>query len=627
MKGKNSGRIFSYAWLILAAILFVPVISVPAAENAGKVSVPFANKSVLLSWNWNDFKESSYTENRRLAAAGIAIAGNAAASDYGSSPYAKVEKTVRALGFTKNIKHLYYSSTKEDYPGMTFAMSSQKVGGKTVVLAVFKGTSSWDDIVTDAKSQLDGFQPAGKHALSELKKYLSGQKLTSKNTILYIVGHSYGGAVASLVAMNASGLAPEKSVFVYTFASPNYYINGTSSTGHGNIHTYVNAADAVPKVPARIDCGKRGSVYTFDYGKDKKINLGKIRRFDLAFHYLTDGWYSSYIDPLKEHMDYTYMSIVMSYMGTQEIMDSFSEPVTMPLLPAAKSSSAGTVVISWKKASHVDGYEIYDSRKENSDYQLLSRIEGKSKTSYTVDGLSGGKTYYFKIRSFINVNGVRVTGRFTDPVKTTVKKAVPSLKLNKSSCTMKTGEKITLKATLKNSKDTVRWTSSSPGVASVSSKGKVTAKKAGTATITASAAGLSVSCKVKVKKITDLSSYYRMPYNKVIKAFKGGALITQYAEYNRYQYKDAVIFSFPKPVAEPSQAPASIIMLKKNLSGCNLFGVTIGMDREKAFRKFRAAGFSRTVAVGITYYWEDSKGRNLSVEADSKVRSISFGAW
>ena len=203
MKGKNSGGIISYAWLILAAILFVPVISVPAAENAGKVSVPFANKSVLLSWNWNDFKESSYTENRRLAAAGIAIAGNAAASDYGSSPYAKVEKTVRALGFTKNIKHLYYSSTKEDYPGMTFAMSSQKVGGKTVVLAVFKGTSSWDDIVTDAKSQLDGFQPAGKHALSELKKYLSGQKLTSKNTILYIVGHSYGGAVASLVAVFA----------------------------------------------------------------------------------------------------------------------------------------------------------------------------------------------------------------------------------------------------------------------------------------------------------------------------------------------------------------------------------------------------------------------------------------
>ena len=64
------------------------------------------------------------------------------------------------------------------------------------------------------------------------------------------------------------------------------------------------------------------------------------------------------------------------------------------------------------------------------------------------------------------------------------------------------GENYTLKATLtpKNSTDTVTWTSFSKKVAKVSNKGKVTALKKGTATITAkTSSGKKVTCKVTVK--------------------------------------------------------------------------------------------------------------------------------
>lgn len=84
--------------------------------------------------------------------------------------------------------------------------------------------------------------------------------------------------------------------------------------------------------------------------------------------------------------------------------------------------------------------------------------------------------------------------------KITVKK--PSIKLNKSNATIYTsGNKtIQLNATVKGSSKKVTWKSSNKTVATVNSKGKVTAKKAGTVTITAKANGVTAKCIVTVKK-------------------------------------------------------------------------------------------------------------------------------
>lgn len=89
--------------------------------------------------------------------------------------------------------------------------------------------------------------------------------------------------------------------------------------------------------------------------------------------------------------------------------------------------------------------------------------------------------------------------------KVTVKQPVTSIKLNKASAVLKKGNSLSLKATVlpgsANNKS-VRWTSSNTKIATVSSKGVVTAKSAGTTTITATAKDGSrkkASCKVTVK--------------------------------------------------------------------------------------------------------------------------------
>lgn len=74
-------------------------------------------------------------------------------------------------------------------------------------------------------------------------------------------------------------------------------------------------------------------------------------------------------------------------------------------------------------------------------------------------------------------------------------------KLNKKKVTLKVGKAVKLK--LKNAKGKIKWSSSNKSVATVSKKGKVKAKKAGSAKITAKSAGKKYICRVTVKGVGD----------------------------------------------------------------------------------------------------------------------------
>ncbi len=83
-----------------------------------------------------------------------------------------------------------------------------------------------------------------------------------------------------------------------------------------------------------------------------------------------------------------------------------------------------------------------------------------------------------------------------------------SVKLDKTKITLEVGDSYTLKKTVTGfSKYTIQWSTSDKTVATVKSGGKVTAKKAGTATITMKIKGTKykATCKVTVKKASSSS--------------------------------------------------------------------------------------------------------------------------
>ena len=71
--------------------------------------------------------------------------------------------------------------------------------------------------------------------------------------------------------------------------------------------------------------------------------------------------------------------------------------------------------------------------------------------------------------------------------------------------TLYIGKSFTLK--IRGTDKAVKWSSSNKSVATVSAKGKVTAKKAGTAVITAKVGGKKLVCKVTVKKAPGTKTY------------------------------------------------------------------------------------------------------------------------
>lgn len=91
--------------------------------------------------------------------------------------------------------------------------------------------------------------------------------------------------------------------------------------------------------------------------------------------------------------------------------------------------------------------------------------------------------------------------------KVTVKSIpVSSVSLNRRSATITVGDSVRVSATVSPSNatnKTIRYSSSNSSVATVSSKGVVTGKAAGTCTITVSAGGKKATCMIKVNKKTE----------------------------------------------------------------------------------------------------------------------------
>ena len=158
-------------------------------------------------------------------------------------------------------------------------------------------------------------------------------------------------------------------------------------------------------------------------------------------------------------------------------------------------NTSGGIKLTWNKIAGVYGYRLY-YRPASGGWK---RFKDTTATTYTDAAVKSGRTETYTIRC-IDKNGNTVSGYNSKGwSKKYVYNPPKSIKLNKTSAYIGKKESVTLKYTLSaGSTSTVTWSSSNKNVATVSG-GKVTAKGAGTATITATTAnGKKATCKVTV---------------------------------------------------------------------------------------------------------------------------------
>ena len=177
--------------------------------------------------------------------------------------------------------------------------------------------------------------------------------------------------------------------------------------------------------------------------------------------------------------------------------------------------------------SYAAGGKVKTVAVTNLPAKQLTLKKGKTftlKTKVTVTGKASKKVAYKssnKKVATVNANG-KITAKKkgtatitvysktdkkkTCKIKVTVGTPVTKVKLNKTKANLYIGKSLTLKTTLspkKPSNKGIIWKSSNTKVATVTSKGVVKAKKAGTVTITATAkdgSGKKATCKITVKK-------------------------------------------------------------------------------------------------------------------------------
>lgn len=116
-------------------------------------------------------------------------------------------------------------------------------------------------------------------------------------------------------------------------------------------------------------------------------------------------------------------------------------------------------------------------------------------------------------------------------------------RLNRKKVTLKAGKTVQLK--VKGTRTKVRWSSSNKKVATVSSKGKVKARKAGKATITAKVGNRKYRCRITVKTRTGSGTVSQrnavqtaLRYLKYMPFSKEG--LVEQLEYEGFSHDDAV---------------------------------------------------------------------------------------
>ncbi|MCI8508005.1 MAG: fibronectin type III domain-containing protein, partial [Lachnospiraceae bacterium] len=149
-----------------------------------------------------------------------------------------------------------------------------------------------------------------------------------------------------------------------------------------------------------------------------------------------------------------------------------------------------SVTVKWDKVKNADGYILYGNKcgKKNT-FKHIKTFTKNSTVKYTQKKLKKGTYYKYLVVAYKNINGVKVTIAASKNVHATTKGGrfgvAKSVKVNKTSKTLAVKKKFKIKASevkldkkIKHHRN-IKFESDNSRVATVNSKGVVTAKQKG----------------------------------------------------------------------------------------------------------------------------------------------------
>ncbi len=188
------------------------------------------------------------------------------------------------------------------------------------------------------------------------------------------------------------------------------------------------------------------------------------------------------------------------------------------VLTAVKTGQTTVEAVSSDGTNDICVVTVSDTATEILENEAVLKTKGYDKThtlTTTVNGKSQKITWKSGNTKVVTVKNGKLTAKkagettvtatangVSDTVKVIVNDFEPTTELSQKSATLYTGKNstLTLKAIVDGNSTATTWSSSDTSVATVSAKGKITAKAEGTAIITATANGVSDTCSVTVRE-------------------------------------------------------------------------------------------------------------------------------
>ena len=190
--------------------------------------------------------------------------------------------------------------------------------------------------------------------------------------------------------------------------------------------------------------------------------------------------------------------------------------------------------------------------------------------------------------------------------------------------TLEKGKTLQLTATLrpKNSTQAVKWSTSNKKIATVNSKGKVTAKKAGTATITAKSGKKSAKVKVKVVPAPEKRKEIITYLGKSVKTAKSKLGLKRKSYHGsgwKFYYTGGF---FMDTATDNTRNLVEWIEMVSDSGKYCVAGCYVGMEYSDAVATLEAKGYA---GHGYGYFENSKYGVTLEYNSAGKVTRINAG--
>lgn len=381
-----------------------------ASTATQEMHIPFdSDTTVTLDWGWDLFRKdaSEYDQTLAIAAAILSQAAESASPEV-------VEERLEQFGYENTATEYYDVTNQANKPSCAFASRAVSFDGETkyMVALVVRGTTDFGDMATDIDSLFNDFDPPAKNVLDRFNEYYEdlddyyGADVSADNTIMFVAGHSLGGAVAGQLGQALEDISAQRNaMFVYTIASPKY--NTSDNRGdYKNIHNIINIRDAVPKW--KPSNNRYGNDWYYNSAEDK---------FDSYFDkvYETRDWHAG--NPIDEHILSTYLAMMLcdvpSNIGSGAVnpfsLSSFHCPVDIEVYDGQgellATTSGEDVAITKESLFWIftDGEEKYVMAPPDTTYSVRAIGTGDGEMTVTQQDLDAYSGDVIEGKSFENV--------------------------------------------------------------------------------------------------------------------------------------------------------------------------------------------------------------------------------